>query len=197
MAGGRGIDEDQIGEACLLDLFDFAEHQNVPDAGNGARDDVDDSRRHQALREPAEPVVGQVFDEGIVRGDPPGLHTARRDVWRLALGPEVLFDLVGARRAEHGPGVIDGVAVAEGVGDTRSTFELDDQDRQSGVGCHPGDGRHHGRLPDAALTRHDQDVTLHAESADVHDAPERSVLRPPIGGFGPNGGGWRAPGRHW
>jgi hypothetical protein len=55
-----------------LELLDLAQDEDVPDPGDGRGHHVEGARGDQPLGDPAHPVVGQVFEEGVVGGDPPG-----------------------------------------------------------------------------------------------------------------------------
>ena len=70
--GGRGVHHDQVGHLVALELLDLAQDQHVADAGDGGGDHVDHAGADQALGDPLQAVVDQVFDQGIVGGDPAG-----------------------------------------------------------------------------------------------------------------------------
>ncbi len=76
MTGGGRIDHDQVGGPVPLELFDLAEHQDVADAGNRRRNHVDHARADQALRDSAEAMILEVFDQCVVRRDASGPHRA-------------------------------------------------------------------------------------------------------------------------
>ena len=67
--GGRGVDDDEVGHARPLELFDLAQDEHVADAGDGGRDDVEHAGGHDALRDPVEAVIGQVLEQRIVGGE--------------------------------------------------------------------------------------------------------------------------------
>ena len=177
VAGGRGVHQDQVGLAASLDLLHLPEHQDVPDARDGAGHQVDDPRRHQAFGDPLQAVVGQVFEQRIVGGDSPGPDGAGRD----APGPVRAGAIVRCRpgRLQHRFGVVEPVARPEGGRHSAPALELDHQHRQAGARGQVGQRRDHGRLAHASLAGHDQDPALTAERADVHDPLERSVPLPP------------------
>ena len=74
VAGGGGVHQDQVGGALALEALHLAQDEDVPDAGDGRRHHVERPRRHQALGDPLHPVVGEVLEQGVVGGDPPGPH---------------------------------------------------------------------------------------------------------------------------
>jgi hypothetical protein len=70
-------------------------------------------------------VVGQVFEEGIVGGDHPGVDGAAGQ--GLLVTP-VVVEIVRPRRRQHRPGIAQVPAVTEGRGDAPTTLQLHDQD---------------------------------------------------------------------
>ena len=126
----------------------------------------------QAFGHPPHSVVGQVLEEGVVRGDRPGLDGAPGTAVRVLV---VILEVVGTGRGQDRPGVVRGARCAPNADGTpgRPSSSTTRTERPS-MGRHPGQGGDHGRLAHAAFAGHDQDVALAAKGADVHDV--RSVV---------------------
>ena len=80
VTGGGGVHEDEVGHVLAFEALHLAEDEDVTDPGDGGRHHVEGSRRHQALRYPLHPVVGEVLEQGVVRGDPAALARCRLPV---------------------------------------------------------------------------------------------------------------------
>ena len=70
--GGRGVHQDQVGDAVPLQLLDLAQHQHVADARDGGGDHVEDPRAGQPLGDPLQAVVLEILDQGVVGREPAG-----------------------------------------------------------------------------------------------------------------------------
>ena len=166
VTGGRGVHQDQVGDAAALDLLDLPEHQDVPDAGDGPGHQVDDPRGQQPLGHPAHPVVGQVLEQGVVGGDGPGPDRARRDGGGRRSSSSSSTG-VGPGRLEHRPGVVEGLVAARRRSATPSRPSSSTTRTDS-----PAWAARWARaatmvvLPDPALAGHDQDPALATEGAD-------------------------------
>ncbi len=162
-----------------LDLLDLAEHQDVPDPGDGPGHDVDDPRGEQALGDPAHPVVVQVLEERVVGGDGPGVDGARRD--RPTCSSSV------ASSPSDRPGRVEDLrrrsprpfVPAEGGGHPAASLELDDQDRQAGAAARWARAATMVVLPTPPLPATIMTRLWLQKAADVHDAP--SVVSVPRG----------------
>ena len=64
-----GVEHDQVRDARKLELLDLAEDEDLPDARDRRRHDLEHPGRDEALGDALEPVVLQVLDEGVVRCD--------------------------------------------------------------------------------------------------------------------------------
>ncbi len=166
MAGGRGVDEDQVGGAVPLQLLDLAEYQHVTDARDGGRDHVEDPGVGQPLRHPFQAVVLEILHQRVVGGEPPGPDRGP-STWR--------------GRHQQDFFVAEVPMATEGGRDARLAFELDDKNRFARPGSHLGQRCAHGRLAHAALAGDDDDVALCAEGIHVHAGPSVVArLRPQI-----------------
>ena len=112
MAGGGGVEDDQVAVAGPLELLDLAQHEDVLDAGRGGGHDVERPGGHQAPGDPAHAVVLEVLEQGVVGGERAGPHVGR------ALGA------AGRRRSR--PRRSRG-ARRRTVGQARLALDLDDQ----------------------------------------------------------------------
>ena len=171
MPGGGSVDDDQVGEGLAFELLDLAEDQHVADAGDGRRHHVEDPRARQPFGHAPQAVIFEILHERVVGRQPPGPHRAGR--------PAVGSDR-GARQQDLF--VAQVLVPSERRGDAGLALELHDEDREPGVGGHPGQRRGHGRLADATLAGDDEDVALCAEGTHVHAGP--SV----VAGFAPQRG---------
>ena len=108
----------------------------------------------------------EVFEQGVVRGDGPGVDDPGRD-HRHLVGRAV--EVGGPGRVQHLAGVAEAPGTAEGRGDPGPALQLDHEDGQAGTGGQVGQRSHHGGLADPPLPGHDHDPALAAEGADVHD----------------------------
>jgi hypothetical protein len=167
--GGRSVDQDQVGDALLLDLLDLAEDEDVADPGDRPGHDVDDPGRQESLGEALHPVVVEVFEQSVVGRDGPGVDDAWWNHRPLVDRPG--SQVGGAGGVQHLTGIAEPPGTAEGGRDPGPALQLDHQDGQAGAGGQVGQCGHHGGLADTALAGHDQDPALAAEGADVHDAP--------------------------
>ena len=166
MTCGRGIHQDQVGDAVPFELLDLAEDQHVSDARNGGRNDVEEAGAGQPLRHPFQSVVFEILDERIIRGEPPGPNRAPS---------------ARCTRRQQGLLVAQVPVATEGGRDARLALELDDEHRFACSGGHPGQRRGHGRLAHATLAGNDEDVALCAEGIHVHAGPSVVAgLRPQI-----------------
>ena len=151
MARRRGVEDDQAVGIRSLELFDLAQDEDLANSRDRGGDDLQDTGGHQALGHPAQPVVRQVFDERVVRGDD---------------APSNMPATSGF--VEHRLGVVeDRVVTEQGVKAAR-VVELDDEDFQPEVSSHPGQGRSDGRLADTALAGDDDHVALPAKGLAIH-----------------------------
>ncbi len=156
VARGRRVDDDQVGGAGLVERLDLPEHEDVLHAGNGVGDDLERPRRDQSLGDPLHPVGLEVVDErGVGREEP------RADA-------RVELDLVvGERRpVEHR---------------RQARFALDLYDEHARTRARRGHRQRggHGRLPDAALSRDDDDVGGGAKLRNLHPGMLREQMRSP------------------
>ena len=111
----------------------------------------DDTSRFEILFMPWSARYSSRASSGVMRRartDPPARH-------RLQAGQERLVVGEGAGPAERGR-------------DPRLALELHHQDRQAGVGRHPGQSGGDGGLAHPALARDHEDPALAAEGGDVH-----------------------------
>ena len=76
VTGRRGVEDDEVGGAGLLELADPAEDEDLADPRDRRRDDVERAGAHEPAGEPPEAVDGEVLEEGRVRGDDPRPHPA-------------------------------------------------------------------------------------------------------------------------
>ncbi len=157
VAGSGGVHEDEIGGALALEALDLAENQDVPDARDGGRDDVEGSRGHQALRNPFHPVVGQVLEQRVVGGDPAGPHRPT---------PGQGLDARNLRLV-----VAQGTGAAERGRDPGFALELHHEDRKACVSSHSGQSGGDRGLADPTFARYHQDPALPAKGGDVHVWP--------------------------
>ena len=77
MAGGRGVEHDQIGSPTALELLHLAEDEDVADARCGGGHHVEGAPGHEASGDPAQTVVLQVLQQGVVGGEHPGAYVGR------------------------------------------------------------------------------------------------------------------------
>ena len=91
VAGGRRVDDHEIGRARLLDRLDLAENEDLLHTGNRGRDDLERARVDEPLRDALHPVRDEVVDEGRVGRQEP---RPRRVV-------ELDLLVAERRRAEH------------------------------------------------------------------------------------------------
>ena len=77
MAGRGRVEKDQVDLARSFELLDLAEHEDVLDARRRGGDDVERAAPHEAVREPAHPVVVEVLEQGVVGRERPGQDRAR------------------------------------------------------------------------------------------------------------------------
>ncbi len=146
----RRVQQQQIRFARPLELFHLAEYEDLADARDGRRDDVENPRGDEPLGDPAEAVVHEVLEEGVVRRDHTAVHRA------------------GSAGVQQHFVVAEGDLGAEEHGKGAGVVEADDEDLEARIGGHAGKRRRHRRLPDATFAGHDEDPALAAELCPVH-----------------------------
>ena len=77
VAGGGGVEHDQVGGLAPLELLDLAEDEDVLDAGRGRGHHVDGPARREPPRDPAHAVVLEVLEQGVVGREGAGPHVGR------------------------------------------------------------------------------------------------------------------------
>jgi len=145
----RTVHHDQVGRPLALELLDLAQDEDVADARNGRRHHVEDTRASQALGHPAQAMVLEVLDEGVIGGEPTSPHPGRQ------------LGLLVAQVGGH----------SEGSRDAGLALELHDEDGAPGPCSHAGQGRAHGRLAHAALAGDQEDMALSTKGRHVHARP--------------------------
>jgi hypothetical protein len=154
VAGGGGVDQDEVRHPVELERLHLPEHQHVADTGDGRCHHVDHPGADETLRDTLEAMGGEVLEERVIGRDASRPHTAAH-VGELDLR---VFERFGR---------------AEGMLDTRAALQLDDEDREPDRGRHCGEPGGHGGLADSAFAGDHQDPALSAEAGDVH--PSGSV----------------------
>ena len=141
MAGGGGVEHDQVGHAGPLELLHLAEHEDVLDARGGGGHHVEGAAREQAAGDPVQAVVLEVLEEGVVGGE--------------QAGPDVGRALGATAGMEHDLVVAEGRSAVEAA-DAALALDLHDEGRQPGARRGPGQGGAHGAFADAPLPGHDE-----------------------------------------
>ena len=154
MAGGGRVEHDEVGVAAPLELLHLAEDEDVLDAGGGGGHDVEGAGGHEPLRDPRQPVVAEVVEQGLVGGQRAGPHLA-------------LAGRSPARR-QHGLVVVERL-LAEHRGQARLALHLDDEGGQPDPSGGPGDRGGDHRFADAALPGHDEQPRCSEEATRIHD----------------------------
>ena len=106
MAGGRGVDDDEVGRPIALELLDLAEHEEMLEPGCRGGDHRERRRRGGAPQQPADAAQIEVVAEGLIGRDRPTTH--------LAAAVDALQDAVGvieratAEQRPHPGSSVDG-----------------------------------------------------------------------------------------
>ena len=172
VAGGRRVEDDEVGDTGLLELADLAEDEDLPDPGYRRRDDIERAGAHETGGETPEAVAGEVLEQRRVRGEDPR-PDASGDLLRS--GPVGCLGRGGARaprEAQDRLVVAEIALVGEERREPRGVVERDDEHVEAGLG---GEVRQCGArrcLADPALADDEEDVAPAQEPRDVHPAPD-------------------------
>ncbi len=134
MAGGRGVEQDEVGHAGPFQLLDLAQDQDVLDAGGSGGHHLDQAGLDQALGDATQAVLLQVLDQGDIGRERPGPYARGQDLL-------VVLEVLGT----------------ESGGQPGLALHLDDEHREPQARGHAGHGGRDRGLAHPALAGHHHD----------------------------------------
>ena len=105
MAGGRRVDDDEVGRPLALEFLDLAEHEEMLEPGGRRGDHRQRRGRRGAAQQPADAPQVEVVTERLVDRDRPATHLAgTRDPLQDAIG---VVERAAAEQRSHPGSPVD------------------------------------------------------------------------------------------
>ena len=160
MAGGGGVDHDQVGHAGPLERLDLPQHEQVVDAGRGGGDHVEDARCGSAGRAAGCSPWSSRYSPSAA-----GAVTDRARIEPVPASPRP----VAMVTSWSSRGAVDPSNVPRLVPASTASTSTDRPHDGSGMSQH----RRDRRLADTALAGHDQQPGRREERLRIHRLPTR------------------------